>query len=271
MSFGVQSMVPHVLAALGRTPRSRQRRARPWPATREAGFETFNLDLIIRRRRRVGGRLGREPRRRARPRPAPHLAPTGSRSSPARPLAADPDRHPDDDDQADKYLLAESAPRRAGLRLVRDLELGPARARVPAQPPVLGRRRVPRRSGAPPTATAAVAAGGTCARPSGTSTRSRPGEPTEGGRGGRSTPRRRRLEALQLALRTDGRACRRRRWTSVIPPWRDWWTCDGDRAVLTPHGRLLANEVAVRLRVDVDVVVGGAGQPGGGSGGTSKT
>lgn len=46
MSFGVQSMVPHVLASLGRThDPDNVRRAVDW--TRDAGFGTFNLDVIM--------------------------------------------------------------------------------------------------------------------------------------------------------------------------------------------------------------------------------
>ena len=44
---------------------------------------------------------------------------------PGTPLAADPARHPDDDDQADKYHRRRRAPDRGRVRLVRDLELGP--------------------------------------------------------------------------------------------------------------------------------------------------
>ncbi|HAS10333.1 MAG TPA: hypothetical protein DCS55_07430, partial [Acidimicrobiaceae bacterium] len=81
----------------------------------------------------------------------------------------------------------------------------------------------------------------------------------------------RRLEALQLALRT-------REGVPVAaldlddPSLEGLVVVDGDRAVLTPEGRLLANEVAVRLRTDVAVGVGRRAQAGDdGTGGTSKT
>ena len=63
--------------------------------------------------------------------------------------------------------------RRAGQ--LRGVELGPARSRVPAQPPVLAPAGLPRASAARPTPTAPGAAGGTCARRSATSTPSRAG------------------------------------------------------------------------------------------------
>ncbi len=140
LTFGVQSMVPHVLAALGRTHdpanvRRRSRRAR-------GRVRAFNLDLIY-------GAAGEssttgltlDARARARPAARQRLRPRPSR--PARRCADDPARHPDDDDQADKYLVADAA-RRRRPRLVRDLELGEARPRVPAQPPLLVAGRLPR-------------------------------------------------------------------------------------------------------------------------------
>src|SRR4029453_14964391 len=45
ISLGVQSMVPHVLAALGRT-HDPENVTRAVAAVRAAGFTTFNLDLI---------------------------------------------------------------------------------------------------------------------------------------------------------------------------------------------------------------------------------
>src|SRR5688500_3881745 len=45
LSLGVQSTSPHVLAALGRT-HDRRNVERSVELLREAGFETFNLDLI---------------------------------------------------------------------------------------------------------------------------------------------------------------------------------------------------------------------------------
>jgi putative oxygen-independent coproporphyrinogen III oxidase len=113
LSFGVQSMLPHVLASLGRQhdPESVSR-AVEW--ARQAGFTNFNLDLIYgaateslddwsRTLERV---LSFEP---------PHLSAYALTVEPGTPLADEPDRHPDDDDQADKYELASARLAAAGL------------------------------------------------------------------------------------------------------------------------------------------------------------
>ena len=92
------------------------------------------------------------------------------------------------------------------------------------------------------------------------------GEPTEAA-GEDLDDGTRRLEALQLALRTrEGVPVDALDLTD--PNLDGLVDVVGDRAVLTPDGRLLANEVAVRLLVDVAVTVG---QATGGSGGTSNT
>ena len=267
MSFGVQSMRPHVLAALGRThDPDNVRQAVAW--TREAGFETFNLDLImgaagetvadwassiddvlaldpphisrVRTDRRAG-----DPARR-RPGPLPR------RRRPGRQVPAD--RGP---------------ARRRGAALVRGLELGPSGHECrhnrlyweageylgfgcAAHSHRGGRRwwnlRTPERY------LDAVEAGA----------------PTEAA-GEDLDVATRRLEVLQLALRT-------REGVPVgaldldDPALAGLVVRQGDRAVLTPEGRLLANEVAVRLRTDVEVTVGAARQAGvPGGGGTSST
>ena len=113
VSFGVQSMVPSVLAALGRVhdPASVARAAR-WAV--EAGFESWNADLIYGGageslddwRRTLDAVLALEP---------PHVSAYALTVEPGTPLADDPARHPDDDDQADKYLAADAALSAAGL------------------------------------------------------------------------------------------------------------------------------------------------------------
>lgn len=113
ISLGVQSMVPHVLEGLGRThdPAAVERAVE---AVVEAGFLTWNLDLIY------GGHgesdddwatslasvLALDP---------PHVSAYGLTVEPGTPLAADPDRHPDDDAQADRYLMADEVLTAAGL------------------------------------------------------------------------------------------------------------------------------------------------------------
>jgi len=101
VSIGMQSASLHVLAALGRT-HSPDAVARAVAAVREAGLSTFNLDIIY------GGvgesiddwvatvqqvvALG-----------APHVSAYGLTVEAGTALADDASRHPDDDDQADKY------------------------------------------------------------------------------------------------------------------------------------------------------------------------
>ena len=117
LSFGVQSMAPHVLAALGRThdPASVERAV---GAAREAGFDNFNLDLIYGGagetpgdwRRSLEGALALEP---------PHVSAYALTLEPGTPLWRRVDAGevapPDDDDQADKYLAADAALEAAGL------------------------------------------------------------------------------------------------------------------------------------------------------------
>jgi putative oxygen-independent coproporphyrinogen III oxidase len=113
LSFGVQSMVPHVLAALGRTHDPDNVRDAVAVA-RDAGFETFNLDLIYGAvgeslddwRRTVEEVLGLEP---------PHISAYGLTVEAGTPLADDPARHPDDDRQASEYELADELLEAAGL------------------------------------------------------------------------------------------------------------------------------------------------------------
>jgi len=113
LSFGVQSMVPHVLAALGRTHDPANVR-HAVALARDAGFETFNVDLIYGAagetladwRRTVEEALALEP---------PHVSAYGLTVEPGTPLADDPARHPDDDVQADEYELADDLLTSAGL------------------------------------------------------------------------------------------------------------------------------------------------------------
>jgi oxygen-independent coproporphyrinogen-3 oxidase len=114
VSLGVQSMVPHVLAALGRT-HDPQNVRRSVELAREVGFETFNLDLIYGAageslddwRRTLDDALALDP---------PHVSAYALTVEPGTALADDVVRHPDDDDQADKYTMATDVFLEAGLR-----------------------------------------------------------------------------------------------------------------------------------------------------------
>jgi putative oxygen-independent coproporphyrinogen III oxidase len=105
ISVGVQSTVPHVLRSLGRSHDRRDITASV-AAIRGAGIPTFNLDLIY-------GAVGEsledwaatlddvmvlDP---------PHVSAYALTVEPGTPLAGDPSRHPDDDVQADKYLMVD--------------------------------------------------------------------------------------------------------------------------------------------------------------------
>jgi len=107
LSFGVQSMVPHVLAALGRQhePGSVRRAAN---LAGEAGFAgAYNADLIFGAagetmgdwEASLEGVLALDP-------PPAHVSAYALTVEPGTPLATQRDRHPSDDDQADKYTVA---------------------------------------------------------------------------------------------------------------------------------------------------------------------
>ena len=240
LSFGVQSMVPHVLESLGRAHDPANVR-RCVELARTAGL-TFNLDVIYGAageslddwHRTLDEVLTLEP---------PHVSAYGLTVEAGTPLADDPDRHPDDDDQADKYELADDLLTTAGLdwyevsnwarpghecrhnRLYWSqgeyLGLGCA-----AHAHRHGRRWWNLRT--PDRYIDAVEAG-------------RSVEAADEALG----PDERRLEGLQLALRL------REGVPAEALPLEDLpglVTVDGERAVLTRRGRLLANEVALRLR-----------------------
>jgi oxygen-independent coproporphyrinogen-3 oxidase len=116
LSFGVQSMSPHVLQALGRT-HDPANVARAVDAARAAGFETFNLDLIYGTpgesiddwRRTLDEALALEP---------PHVSAYALTVEPATELGrrvAAGAPAPVDDDQAAKYEVADELLSAAGL------------------------------------------------------------------------------------------------------------------------------------------------------------
>jgi putative oxygen-independent coproporphyrinogen III oxidase len=116
LSFGAQSMVPHVLDALGRQhdPASVVRAAE---LAGEAGYAgAYNVDLIFGAagetmadwRASLDAVLSLEPR------PA-HISAYALTVEPGTPLAKEPSRYPSDDDQAEKYLLAEAVLADAGF------------------------------------------------------------------------------------------------------------------------------------------------------------
>ena len=145
ISFGMQSDVPHVLATLDRTHDPlRVPAVVGW--ARKAGFEQVSLDLIY-------GTPGEsladwEASLDAALACAPDHVSAYSLiveegTALARRIARGELPMPDEDDLADKYLLADERLTKAGLRLVRGVQLGPRPGRaVPAQPRLLDRRRL---------------------------------------------------------------------------------------------------------------------------------
>lgn len=241
LSFGVQSMVPHVLAALGRTHDPDNVR-RAVDHARDAGFETFNLDLIYGAagetlddwRRTLDEALLLEP---------PHVSAYGLTVEAGTPLADDPARHPDDDTQAEEYAIADERLGAAGLawyeisnwarpghecrhNLLYWSQGDYRGIGCSAHSHQAGRRwwnlRTPERY------IEAV----------------RAGRPTEAA-GERLDAPTRATEARQLALRTrDGVPAA----ALPVEELDGLVEVRGEQAVLTRRGRLLANEVALRLR-----------------------
>jgi oxygen-independent coproporphyrinogen-3 oxidase len=105
MSFGVQSTQPAVLADLGRRHETMAHREVSEAVT-EAGFATWNMDLI------VGSRAEGLDEVRATlsdlltlKHPPPHISCYALTPEPGTPLGRDPKRHPDEDATADAYDL----------------------------------------------------------------------------------------------------------------------------------------------------------------------
>ncbi len=244
VSFGVQSMVPEVLEALGRThdPANVQRSV---AVARAVGFTTFNLDLIYggagetleQWRRTLEEVVALEP---------PHVSAYALTVEAGTPLADDAARHPDDDDQADKYLLATELLGAAGLDWyeISNWAAPGHRCRhnelyweqgdylgfgCAAHSHRDGRRwwnlRTPERY------IEAVETGG----------------PTEAAGEELDSPRRR-IEGLQLAVRTRAGVPGDALGADDRVALGGLVEEDDGRLVLTVEGRLLANEVAVRLR-----------------------
>jgi len=116
LSFGVQSTVPHVLAALERHHDPAQvARAVTW--ARAAGFASYNVDLIF----GAAGETDADWERSLRDilaldHPPPHISAYALTVEPGTPLAGDPGRHPDDDVQAWRYERADEVLTDAGYR-----------------------------------------------------------------------------------------------------------------------------------------------------------
>ncbi|HEY5272128.1 MAG TPA: radical SAM family heme chaperone HemW [Acidimicrobiales bacterium] len=108
ISIGVQSLHPHVLSGLGR-PHVAGSVERALHLIEEGGFESFNVDLVFGGAGEtaadwaatLSGVLEMSPR-------PPHISAYALTVEPGTPLAATPDRHPDDDAQASRYEVLDS-------------------------------------------------------------------------------------------------------------------------------------------------------------------
>jgi putative oxygen-independent coproporphyrinogen III oxidase len=241
ISLGVQSMVDHVLRSLGRT-HDPSNVLHAVDAIRGAGIPTFNVDVIYGAagespddwRRTLTTALALDP---------PHVSAYALTVEPGTPLADDPGRHPDDDDQATKYLAAAEALEAAGLSWYeisnwarpghecRHNQLYWSMGEYQAFGCAGHSHRSGRRSWNVRTPERYIAAIDEGRSPEAA------GERLDAGA--------RRLEALQLAVRTRSGVPAA---SLPVDELDDLVALDGDRAVLTVRGRLLANEVALRLR-----------------------
>ncbi|HUA95758.1 MAG TPA: radical SAM family heme chaperone HemW [Acidimicrobiales bacterium] len=255
MSFGVQSTATHVLASLGRRHRP-DSVARALALTEEAGFPTFNVDLIFGAAgetdadwdRTLGHVLAAGP---------PHVSAYALTVEPGTPLAHDPLRHPDDDVQARRYHRAEQVLTGAGLRWeeVSNWALPGHGCRHNRlywrQGDYLGigsaahSHRAGRRwwnLHTPDRYVAAVEAGRTTMA----------GEEV-------LTPGQQLFERLALSLRTpEGVPAEA---LPAVPELDGLVARCGDRKVLTVRGRLLANAVTSLLEVDVPTPAAEVGAP----------
>ncbi len=273
LSFGVQSMVPSVLAALGREHDVEAVR-RAASAAGNAGFEgAYSVDLIFGAagetladwRRTLDAVLALDP-------PPAHVSAYGLTVEPGTPLAADTRRHPDPDDQADKYLMADDVLGDAGFEWyeVSNWARPGAECRHNQLYWAQGDYRgigCAAHSHAPSGGVSGAASGGVFGAASGGVSGAASGGVSrrwwnvrtperyirlvQGGlspEGGAEEldDEARRLEGLQLSLRTrDGVP------ESALPDdvaLAPLVRRAGGRALLTREGRLLANEVTLRLR-----------------------
>ena len=240
VSIGVQSMVPHVLRALGRRhdPANVERAVE---AVRTVGLPTFNLDVIYGTHGEsladweatVRGVLALDP---------PHVSAYGLTVEPGTPLADDPTRHPDDDRQADEYELADDLLTAAGLanyevsNWARPGHESRHNQLYWAQDDYLG-------FGCAAHSHRAGRRWWNVRTPDRYCDLVERGEPVEAA-GETLDPETRRIEGLQLSLRTRAGVPVEALDGDDLPGLVER---DGDRWVLTRAGRLLANEVSLRL------------------------
>jgi oxygen-independent coproporphyrinogen-3 oxidase len=277
LSFGVQSMSAHVLAALGRT-HDRANVGRAVSAAREVGFENLNLDLIY-------GTPGETPSDWSETLDAAlelgpdHLSVYALTVEPATPLgqrvALGRQPAPDDDDQAAKYTVTDERLTDRGYEWYEISNW--ARPGFECRHNLLYWRQGEYAAIGCAAHGHTVGVDGSAARMWNVRTPERYLERVAAGRSPESGSetlgeRARRDEALTLALRTrDG---------GVIDPARvdvadelvaaGLLTRAGNTVALTRRGRLLANEVTVRLLLHRDEDERGDGEERAGASATHR-
>jgi oxygen-independent coproporphyrinogen-3 oxidase len=242
ISMGVQSMVPEVLASLGRThdPANVERAVR---AVRAAGLD-LNLDLVYgaagetieQWRTTLHAAVGLAP---------DHLSAYALTVEAGTPLAGDPSRHPDDDTQADEYQLATDVLGAAGYEWYEISNW--------ARPDHECRHNHLYWSGGEYLAIGCAAHGHLGGRrfwnlrtPERYVAAIEQGRSPEAG-SEELDEQARRVEGLQLAIRTRGGVPAVEVPDGFVDELDGLVAREGERVVLTPAGRLLANEVAIRL------------------------
>jgi len=113
VSIGVQAMVSHVLVALGRT-HNPSNVALAVEAARSAGISSINLDIMYGAHGETLDDWKQTVEQIVALRPT-HVSAYGLTVEAGTPLAEDPARHPDDDDQADKYIVTDDVLSASGL------------------------------------------------------------------------------------------------------------------------------------------------------------
>jgi putative oxygen-independent coproporphyrinogen III oxidase len=242
ISVGVQSMVPEVLATLGREHDPANVR-RAVTAAQDAGLDV-NVDLVYGAAGETLGQWDRTLTETVALEPH-HVSAYALTVEAGTPLAADPARHPDDDTQADQYQLATDRLGAAGFEwyeisnwarpghecrhnLLYWTEGEYLAVGCAAHGHLAGRRYWNHRT--PERYVAAIEAG----------------RSPESGAEELSADERR-VEGLQLAIRTKRGVDAADVDAATLDELDGLIEQDGDRVVLTPKGRFLANEVAIRL------------------------
>ncbi len=243
ISFGVQSMQGHVLASLGRTHDPDNVR-RGVDAARGIGL-SFNLDVIYGAHgetvedweRTVRSVVALDP---------PHVSAYGLTVEAGTPLADRPDNHPDDDRQAEMYEVADDLLTTAGLL---NYEVSNW-----ARPGHESRHnRVYWNQGDYRGFGSAAHSHDRGRRWWNVRTPDRYVEAIETGRSPQSSEEvldaeTRRIEGLQLSLRTRGGVPIEAFAPTDLELLDEMLEVVGERVVLTRRGRLMANEVSMRLR-----------------------